>query len=198
MRKTPSFASCPYSGTCKWEEPHTSVSVAPLERRRATCFLSNLFSASPGTTEGKPKISHLGCEQRKWMGKKIGGETWQLEAAWLQCLCLCPCMHTFRKGSTSNGTEPEPGLNGSWISAHGFASVCYFCCWTPLNLFDLEVTHHLPSWEQNSSARCDLDNNLSYNGREKGRHLLKYIYVSMSKDQVYKITGLLYQYDRSL
>lgn len=95
-----------------------------------------------------------------------------------------------RKGSTSNRTEPEHKLNGSWINAHGFASACYFCCWTPLNLFNLEVTDHPPRWEQNSSMWRDLCKNLSYNGQERKRNLVRYIYVPVSKDQVYRITEL--------
>lgn len=166
-----------------------------VEKLCASLVITSLLLWMP--LKEKPKISHVqvlcsGSERLRKHGEKC-------DRGCIAPLPMYVSLHAlYGKGSTNNGTELEHGLNSSWLNVHGFASVCYFCCWTLLNLFDLEVTDRLPSWEQNSSAWCDLYKNLSNNGWEKERNLLRYIYVSVSKYQVYKITGLLYQYDMSL
>lgn len=160
MRKTSSFASVLVLQHAKGRNHIALAPLAPLESERAMWFLGNIFSASPSTTEGKPKTSHLGSEQWKWKTKKRGRNV--TSGGCVAPLPMpCPGRHISRKASASNRTEAEHGLNGSWINVLGFASVHYFCCWTPLNLFDLKVTDHLPSWEENSSTCCDLYKNLS-------------------------------------
>lgn len=164
MRKSSSFASCPYSATCKEKEPYSSGSTGSLGEWKSYVVPWWYLLCFSEYHWGNLETSHLGSEQQKWKKK---GRNVTSGGCVLQCPCPVLAGTYPERAVQATGLSLSMGSMAAWrnsssrINVLGFASVHYFCCWTPLNLFDLEVTDHLPSWEESSSTCCDLYKNLS-------------------------------------